>query len=133
MVSVGLRAPWVHITDPPKMPRFGTSCEKPHLSTTLVSGLPPMRVPPTACHDRLGPSEGAGTLTTSIAPAARNHSSALAAANALAFGSFSFGPLVIRHTGFPRGSFISGSRSMYVLSYESDVHCAYAPLQRPAF
>ena len=39
MVSVGFRAPWVHATDPPRMPRFGASCEKHHLSTTLVSGL----------------------------------------------------------------------------------------------
>src|SRR5579863_2103528 len=115
------------------MPRFGASCEKPHLSTTLVSGSSPIRVPPTACHDWLGPSEDAGIVTTSTAPAARNHSSALAAANALALGSFSFAPLVIRHTGSPSESLNSGSRSMYVFSYGSDVHCAYAPLQRPAF
>src|SRR5580693_838863 len=115
MVSVGLRAPWIPMTDPPTMPRLGASCEKPHLSTTLVSGLAPMRVPPTACQDRLGPSAGAGIATTSTA---------LAAAYALALGSFSFGPLVIRQTGSPSGSFTSGSRSMYVFSYGSDVHCA---------
>src|SRR5580658_3500925 len=115
------------------MPRLGASWEKLHLSTTLVSGLAPMRVPPTACQDRLGPSAGAGVVTTSMAPAARNHSAALAAAYALALGSFSLEPLVIRHTGSPSGSFTSGSRSIYVFSYGSDVHCAYAPLQRPAF
>src|ERR1700680_2565460 len=107
MVSVGFRAPWVHATDPPRMPRFGASCEKHHLSTTLVSGLSPIRVPPTACVERTGPSVF-GVVTSSTAPAARNHSAALAPAYALARGSFSLGPLVIRHTGSPTRSFTSG-------------------------
>src|SRR5262245_4926131 len=33
-VSVGFRAPLVPITEAPSTPRFGTSCEKPHRSTT---------------------------------------------------------------------------------------------------
>src|SRR5215469_7074868 len=45
-VSVGFRAPLVPISEAPRMPRFGASCEKPHRSTTFVSGLAPMRVPP---------------------------------------------------------------------------------------
>src|SRR5919204_2396316 len=48
-VSVGLCAPLVPIVDAPRTPRFGASCEKPQRSTTLVSGLSPMRVPPYAC------------------------------------------------------------------------------------
>ena len=46
LALVGFLAPLVPITEPPRMPRFGTSCEKPHRSTTLVSGLSPIRVPP---------------------------------------------------------------------------------------
>ena len=34
------------ITDPPHTPRFGVSCAKQNLSTTLEYGLSPMRVPP---------------------------------------------------------------------------------------
>ena len=45
-VSVGLCAPLVPITEAPRMPRLGTSCAKPKRSTTLVSRLSPMRVPP---------------------------------------------------------------------------------------
>src|SRR5215470_5118607 len=45
-VRVGFRAPLVPITDAPRIPRFGTSCDRPHRFTTLVSGLSPMRVPP---------------------------------------------------------------------------------------
>src|SRR5689334_21210415 len=48
-VSVGFRAPLVPITEAPRTARFGTSCEKPHRLTTLVSALSPMRVPPYAC------------------------------------------------------------------------------------
>src|SRR5262245_49007374 len=45
-VSVGFRAPLVPITEAPRKPRFGTSCEKPHPLTTFVAGLSPIRVPP---------------------------------------------------------------------------------------
>lgn len=45
-VSVGLRAPLVPMTLAPRMPRFGTSCEKPSSFTTAVSGFLPIRVPP---------------------------------------------------------------------------------------
>ena len=45
-VSVGFRAPLAPMTDAPRIPRFGASCEKPQPLTTLVSGLEPMRVPP---------------------------------------------------------------------------------------
>ena len=45
-VRVGFRAPLVPITDAPRMPRFGASCEKPQRSTTLLSGASPIRVPP---------------------------------------------------------------------------------------
>src|SRR5947209_8309603 len=44
-VSVGLCAPLVPITEAPRTPRFGTSCEKPKRSTTFVSRLSPIRVP----------------------------------------------------------------------------------------
>src|SRR4029079_6346035 len=37
------------MTEAPRMPRFGDSCEKPQRSTTFVSGLSPIRVPPYAC------------------------------------------------------------------------------------
>src|SRR5205814_235276 len=59
-VNVGLRAPLVPITEAPSTPRFGTSCEKPQRSTTLVSRLSPMRVPPYACVDTpIAPPTGA--------------------------------------------------------------------------
>jgi len=45
-VRVGFLAPLDPMTDAPRIPRFGTSWEKPQRSTTLVSGLSPMRVPP---------------------------------------------------------------------------------------
>src|ERR1700760_1018533 len=45
-VSVGLWAPLVPITEAPRIPRFGTSWEKPQRSTTLVSRLSPILVPP---------------------------------------------------------------------------------------
>ena len=45
-VSVGFLDPLVPITEPPTIPRLWTSWQKPHLSTTLVSGSSPMRAPP---------------------------------------------------------------------------------------
>ena len=45
-VRVGLCAPLVPITDAPRIPRLGTSCEKPQRFTTFVAALSPMRVPP---------------------------------------------------------------------------------------
>ena len=41
MAGVWIAGAMGDITDPPRMPRFGASCEKPHLSATLVSRLPP--------------------------------------------------------------------------------------------
>src|SRR5205085_11242940 len=79
-VSVGLCAPLVPITLAPRMPRFGASCEKPHASTTLVSGLLPIRVPPYACV--VGPMVPSGLRCTATAPAARYHCSILSCMNA---------------------------------------------------
>lgn len=47
-VSVGLRAPLVPITEAPRIPKLGISCEKPQRFTTFVLGSSPMRVPPYA-------------------------------------------------------------------------------------
>jgi len=49
-VGVGLCAQLAPITEAPRTPRFGTSCAKPKLLTTLVSGL----YRPRACRHRRG-------------------------------------------------------------------------------
>src|SRR5205085_1786381 len=68
-VSVGLWAPLVPMTDAPSTPRFGTSCENPHRSTTFVSGLSPIRVPPYACVDKLiGPMPARAIQRAGIGP-----------------------------------------------------------------
>src|SRR5262249_27384914 len=96
-VSVGLCAPLVPITEPPSTPRFGTSCEKPQRSTTLVSALSPMRVPPYACVARpIAPPSG--PRCTAIAPASRYHCSILSCVNAAILRSFSLNSAVMRHT-----------------------------------
>ena len=49
IVSAGLAEPWVGITLPSAMNRFGTSHARWSASTTLRSGSEPIRQPPTRC------------------------------------------------------------------------------------
>ena len=49
IVSAGLAEPWVGITLPSAMNRFGTPQARWSASMTLVSGAVPMRQPPTRC------------------------------------------------------------------------------------
>jgi hypothetical protein len=49
IVSAGLAAPCVGITEPSQISRFGTSHVRWSASTTLFSGEVPIRQPPTRC------------------------------------------------------------------------------------